>query len=92
MDTHGSAIEAARHAIADEIRSRRARLRMTQLQLAQQSGISRATLARMEAADKDSSFPDIIRISEALKTTPIEFLQSVQDPMDQYTGPNHKLV
>jgi len=92
MDTHGSAIEAARHAIADEIRSRRARLRMTQLQLAQQSGISRATLARMEAADKDSSFPDIIRISEALKTTPIEFLQSVQDTMDQYTGPNHKLV
>lgn len=92
MDTHGSAIEAARHAIADEIRSRRARLRMTQLQLAQQSGISRATLARMEAADKDSSFPDIIRISEALKTTPIEFLQSVQDTMDQYTGPNQKLV
>lgn len=92
MDTHGSAIEAARHAIADEIRSRRARLRMTQLQLAQQSGISRATLARMEAADKDSSFPDIIRISEALKTTPIEFLQSVRDTMDQYTGPNHKLV
>lgn len=92
MDTHGSAFEAARHAIADEIRSRRARLRMTQLQLAQQSGLSRTTLARLEAADKDTTFPDIIRICKALNTNPIEFMQSVQDTMNQYTGPNQKLV
>lgn len=83
MDTNGSAIEAARHAIADEIRSRRARLRMTQLELAQKSGISRATLSRIEAGDKDSSFPDLIRLAEVFDVTPIEFLQSVQDAMNR---------
>jgi len=92
MDTHGPAFEAARHAIADEIRSRRARLRMTQVKLAQASGISRTTLARLEAADKDTTYPDLMRIAAALNTTPVEFLRSVQDTMDQYTGPNHKLV
>lgn len=83
MDAHGHEIEAARQAIAGEIRARRARLRLTQLQLAQKSGISRATLARMEAGEKDATYPDLIRFAKVFDTTPLEFLQSAQDSMEQ---------
>lgn len=92
MDTHGSAIEAARQAIADELRSRRARVRMTQVQLAEASGISRTTLARMEAGEKDTTFPDLIRLAKALDTTPIEFMQSAQNAMNERLDNRQKLV
>lgn len=86
MDTNGNVFDAARTAIADELRSLRARRRMTQTDLAKASSLSRVTIGRIENAERDLTFPQLMALTAALDTTPAEFTQAVQNQM------NHNLV
>ncbi|MGF7124080.1 helix-turn-helix transcriptional regulator [Rhodococcus sp. BE178] len=74
--------DAVRDAIANEIRALRGRRRMTQADLIRESGLSRATIGRIENAERDMDIRQGIAIATALGVTVAELLQAVQDSLE----------
>ncbi|MFC9786965.1 helix-turn-helix domain-containing protein [Rhodococcus sp. NPDC127528] len=84
MDTHRQQSEAdeVREAIGRQMRSRRAQREMTQADLAQRTGISAVEVDRLERGERDMEIPEAVAIAAVFETTAAEFLQSVQDSLD----------
>ena len=70
--------EAIRDALAAEIRAARARRNYTQGELADRAGISRATIARLEAGARSADVIQLIAIADALGVDPGAMLDSAQ--------------
>ncbi|NKT91712.1 helix-turn-helix domain-containing protein [Rhodococcus hoagii] len=74
--------QVVRDAIANEIRALRGRRRMTQADLIRESGLSRATIGRIENGERDMDIQQGIAIATALGVTVAELLQAVQDSLE----------
>lgn len=55
---------------------------MTQTELIKKSGLSRATIGRIENGERDMDIPQGIAIAAALDVTIAELLQAVQDSLE----------
>lgn len=77
MDTDKRQAEI-RAALAGEIRAARARKNYTQGELAERSGISRATIARLEAGTRSADVVQLIAIADALDVDPGAMLDATQ--------------
>lgn len=84
MDTSGPITEAqlaARKAIGDEIRARRARIRLSQQELADQAGMSKQTIFRLEKGERDLDYPQAIALAAVFGTDLSEFTNAIQRSM-----------
>ncbi|MGN0126035.1 MAG: helix-turn-helix domain-containing protein [Rhodococcus sp. (in: high G+C Gram-positive bacteria)] len=79
MDTRKQRhLERIRNAFAAEIRAARARRGVTQAEVAKSSGMSRATIARLEAGERTLDMAQLFDLCEALGVDPGEILNAVQ--------------
>ncbi|EOM77761.1 XRE family transcriptional regulator [Rhodococcus rhodnii] len=80
MDKHQSSpgveVEIIRDAIARVLRAERARLDLTQDEVAARAGISKLTVFRLEAAQRDAKAPQLIALARALEIEPNAILQA----------------
>jgi len=81
MDTSSGFVDEVRGAIAGELRALRARSGMTRPELAAASGVSKSTLARLEAGERSLDFPTLLLITEAVGADAVKFMQSVQESL-----------
>lgn len=70
-----------RDALAREVRSRRAYLRMSQGELVAASGLSRSTITRIESGERDMSVPQLVAIAAALDTSPADMLTAAAEAL-----------
>lgn len=87
MDTSGSITEAqrlaARKAVGEEIRARRARLRLSQQALAEQTGMSKQTIFRLEKGERDLDIPQAIALAAVFGTNFGEFTNAIYTAMSK---------
>lgn len=76
MDTNKDA--EVRRRIGNEIRAARARARLTQMQLAEKSGISRATIARYEAGERSVSVEHLLTMALVMDADAGKMLDAAQ--------------
>ncbi|MGU3586824.1 helix-turn-helix domain-containing protein [Rhodococcus sp. C26F] len=67
-----------RSAFAAEMRAARARRGVTQSELAKSAGMSRATIARLEAGERSMDMSQLFQLCEALEVDAGEILNAVQ--------------
>lgn len=67
-----------REALAAEIRAARARKDITQSELADRAGISRATIARLEAGTRSADVVQLLAIADALDVDAGALLDAAQ--------------
>lgn len=61
--------------ITRNIRARRKELEITQVELAERTGISQATISQFERGEASPSVPSIAKLAEALETQPDALLR-----------------
>lgn len=76
-------LQKVRDACAAEVRANRARHNLTQVELAERTGLSRITIVRIEAGRRDLTVPQMQAITEAFGVSMAEFMTAVMDA----TGP-----
>lgn len=81
MTTRKPAVDM-RDALAREVRSRRAYLRMSQGELVAASGLSRSTITRIESGERDMSVPQLVAIAAALDIDPAALLTAAAEALD----------
>ena len=59
----------------DKLRETRERRFMTQQQLADKAGTSKANISRLESGDQNARMSTIVRLAEALDVTPEELVE-----------------
>lgn len=65
-------------AFGDKVRLLRAELRVSQEKLAELCGLHRTYIGSIERGERNVSLANILRISQALKTTPSELLRGIK--------------
>ncbi|WP_276137308.1 helix-turn-helix domain-containing protein [Rhodococcus sp. T2V] len=74
-------MDAVRRAIADEIRAERGRKRMSHADLIRRSGLSGATIATIEGAERDVELDQLEAIAGALGVTAVTLMQRAQNSL-----------
>src|SRR5579883_1217087 len=64
-------------AFGDKLRAARARAGLTQAQLSQAAPLDRAAISRLECGERSPDMPTLLRVCDALDTTPAELLRGV---------------
>jgi transcriptional regulator with XRE-family HTH domain len=71
-------VDAAAKEFSQRLNKTRERQGLTQAQLAERSGLTPAAISQLESGDRKPTFPTIIRLAEALKTSPND-LMAIKD-------------
>ena len=79
METPKEEPTAVRRAIAEELQVARVRAGLTRDELAARSGVSRASVFRIENAERDVKMEQLWALAEALNVEPVDILQAAQD-------------
>lgn len=79
--TGAAAIEAANAAVAAHLRAERARAQLKQSELAELSGLSVATIIRLENGQRGMTLSQLFAIAGALKIDPGVFVDDAQASM-----------
>jgi transcriptional regulator with XRE-family HTH domain len=70
----------------DKLRSARERRFLTQQQLADKAGTSKANISRLETGDQNARMATIVRLAEALGIEPAELVEWEPEPEGAATG------
>ncbi|MGN6828933.1 helix-turn-helix domain-containing protein [Paucibacter sp. M5-1] len=70
-------------AAAAEIKARRARIEISQEELAHRADVHRSFIARLEVADTQPSLAVLLRLADALETDPGEMVRAIAKRLKQ---------
>lgn len=77
METNGWSTQEIREAVAAELRAARARARITRPKLVELTGVSKSAIERLENGSRDMDIPQLVALTSALGTNPVEFMDAV---------------